>query len=115
MLNFYEFVTDTYISAHFDHNFNGRLFARIPLLRELNLRELVGARAVWGEISEENKALNASGIPLRAPNKARYYEYSVGVGNILKFLSIEAHFRGNYFDVPESRSFAVTASFGFHF
>ncbi|KRG30734.1 DUF5686 and carboxypeptidase-like regulatory domain-containing protein [Salegentibacter mishustinae] len=115
VLNFYEFVTDTYVSAHFDHNFNGRLFARIPLLRELNLRELIGARAVWGEISEENKALNASGIPLRAPSRAPYYEYSIGVGNILKFLSIEAHFRGNYFDVPESRSFAVTASFGFHF
>jgi hypothetical protein len=115
VLNFYEFVTDTYISAHFNHNFNGRLFARIPLLRELNLRELVGIRAVWGEISEENKALNASGIPLRAPNKAPYYEYSMGVGNILKFLRIEAHFRGNYLEIPDARSFAVTASFGFHF
>ncbi|MBI6119461.1 DUF5686 and carboxypeptidase-like regulatory domain-containing protein [Salegentibacter maritimus] len=115
VLNFYEFVTDTYVSAHFDHNFNGRLFARIPLLRELNLRELVGVRAVWGEISEANKALNASEIPFRAPNKTPYYEYSLGIGNILKFLSVEAHFRGNYYNVPESRSFAITASFGFHF
>ncbi|PKD15840.1 hypothetical protein APR41_11165 [Salegentibacter salinarum] len=115
VLNFYEFVTDTYVSAHFNHNFNGRLFARIPLLRELNLRELVGVRAVWGEISEENKTLNASGIPLRAPNREPYYEYSFGVGNILKFLSLEAHFRGNYLEIPESRNFAITASFGFHF
>ncbi|WP_133547032.1 DUF5686 family protein [Salegentibacter sp. 24] len=115
VLNFYEFVTDTYISAHFNHNFNGRLFARIPLLRELNLRELVGFRTVWGGISEKNKIMNASGILLRAPDREPYYEYSVGVGNILKFLSITAHFRGNYLHIPNARTFAITASFGFHF
>src|SRR5690606_25983842 len=33
-LNFYEFVTDTYASVHLEHNFNGRLFSRIPLVRK---------------------------------------------------------------------------------
>ncbi|WP_072881517.1 DUF5686 and carboxypeptidase-like regulatory domain-containing protein [Salegentibacter echinorum] len=115
VLDFYEFVTDTYVSAHFNHNFNGRFFARIPLLRELNLRELVGVRAVWGEISEENKRLDASGLTLRAPSKEPYFEYNVGVGNILRFLSFKAHFRGNYRNIPDSRNFAFTAAFGFHF
>ncbi len=115
LLNFYEFVTDTYVSAHFQHNFNGRLFSRIPGLRKLNLRELVGIRGVWGQISEENKLLDASGIPLLAPNEEPYYEYSVGIGNIFKFIRIDAHFRGNYFEVPEARTFGVTAAFGFHF
>lgn len=114
-LNFYEFVTDTYVSAHFEHNFNGRFLSRIPLLRELNLRELVGVRAVWGEISDENKMLDASGILLRAPNSEPFYEYSVGIGNIFKLLRIDAHFRGNYFEIPDARSFAITAEFGFHF
>ena len=115
LLNFYEFVTDTYLAAHFEHNFNGRLFSRIPLLRDLNLREIVGIRGVYGEISEENKNLDASGLPLIAPDSAPYWEYSVGVGNIFKFLRIDAHFRGNYFDNEDARSFGVTASFGFHF
>ncbi len=114
-LDFYEFVTDTYVSAHFNHNFNGRLFSRIPLLRELNLRELVGIRAVWGEISEENRRIDASGLPLRAPDGDPYYEYSVGIGNIFKILKVEAHFRGNYFENPDARPFAITADFGFHF
>ena len=52
LLNFYEFVTDTYVAVHFEHNFNGRFFSRIPLLRDLNLREIVGIKGVWGEISE---------------------------------------------------------------
>ncbi len=115
ILNFYEFVTDTYISAHFEHNFNGRFLSRIPLLRELNLRELFGIRAVWGEISDGNRLLDASGLMLRAPESEPFYEYSVGIGNILKILRIDAHFRGNYFENPDARSFAITAEFGFHF
>ncbi|MFD1095032.1 DUF5686 and carboxypeptidase-like regulatory domain-containing protein [Salegentibacter chungangensis] len=115
VLNYYEFVTDSYVSGHFEHNFNGRLFARIPLLRELNLRELVGIRGVWGDLSEGSRNVDASGLELRAPDKDPYWEYSLGVGNIFKVLRIDAHFRGNYFEIPDSRSFALTASFGFHF
>ncbi|MBT8281930.1 MAG: DUF5686 and carboxypeptidase regulatory-like domain-containing protein, partial [Muriicola sp.] len=40
-LDFYEFVTDTYISLHLEQNFNGRIFSRIPLIRDWNLREVV--------------------------------------------------------------------------
>lgn len=115
LLNFYEFVTDTYVAVHLEHNFNGRLFARIPGLRNLNLREIIGIEGVLGSISEENILLDASGIPLIAPNNEPYWQYSLGVGNIFKFLRLDAHFRGNYFDIPEARKFGVTATFGFHF
>ncbi|MCF4101962.1 DUF5686 and carboxypeptidase regulatory-like domain-containing protein [Gillisia sp. M10.2A] len=115
LLNFYEFVTDTYVAAHLEHNFNGRLFSRVPLLRDLNLREIIGIKGVWGEISEANKQLDASGIDLLAPSSDPYYEYSVGVGNIFKFIRIDAHFRGNYFENTDARKFGVTAAFGFHF
>ena len=61
-LDFYEFVTDTYASFHLEHNFNGRFFSRVPWLRKLNLREIISLRGVWGEISDENIALNASDL-----------------------------------------------------
>ena len=116
LLNFYEFVTDTYTSLHLEHNFNGRIFSRIPLLRELNLRELVGVRGVWGELSDENRLLSEpSELLLIAPDEEIYWEYSVGVGNIFKIFRIDFHFRGNYFDNPDARSFGVTGSFGFYF
>ncbi|HSI71072.1 MAG TPA: DUF5686 family protein, partial [Gillisia sp.] len=115
LLNFYEFVTDTYISSHFEHNFNGKIFAYIPFLRDLNLREIVGIRGVWGEVSEANRQLDASGFALVAPSGEPYWEYSVGVGNMFKSLRLDAHFRGNYFGNPDARSFGVTAAFGFHF
>ena len=96
-------MTDTYVSGHLEHNFNGRIFSRIPFLRALNLREIVGVRAVWGELSPENRILNApNGLELNAPNKNAYWEYSLGIGNIFKI------FRG-------ARPFSITGSFGFGF
>ena len=116
LLNFYEFVTDTYASVHLEHNFNGRIFSRIPLLRKLNLRELVGIRGVYGELSQENLLLSApSGENLIAPDSEPYWEYSFGVGNIFKVFRIDFHFRGNYFDNPDARTFGVTGAFGFYF
>ncbi|MEO8933201.1 MAG: DUF5686 family protein [Xanthomarina sp.] len=115
-LNYYEFVTDTYAAMHLEHNFNGRLFSRIPFLRKLNWREIVGFRAVWGDLSQDNINISApSNIVLVAPTDQIYYEYSVGVGNIFRVFRIDFNFRGNYFDNPGARNFGVTGSFGFMF
>ncbi|MFS4456550.1 DUF5686 family protein [Maribacter sp. 2304DJ31-5] len=117
-LDFYEFVTDTYLSLHLQHNFNGRLFSRIPWLRKLNLREIVGLRGVWGNLSDSNIALNAPAsiiTPLQAPSDNIYYEYSFGIGNIFKIFRIDFNFRGNYLDNPNARPFGVTGTFGFSF
>jgi len=115
-LDFYEFVTDTYAALHLEHNFNGRLFSRVPFLRKLNLREIVGLRGVWGDLSDSNVALSGpTNIPLIAPTDRVYYEWSVGIGNIFKVFRIDFNFRGNYLDTPDARPFAVTGSFGFIF
>jgi hypothetical protein len=117
-LDYYEFVTDTYASMHIQHNFNGRFFSRIPFLRKLNWREIIGFRAVVGEVSNENRALNASGLVYKAPTNKAYYEYSFGIDNIFKVFRIDFNFRGNYLDetnYPDARKFGVTGSFGFNF
>ena len=122
-LDFYEFVSDTYASFHFEQNFNGRLFSRIPFLRKLNLREIISVRGVIGNISDENLALsnvpsNPNNLQLVAPSNEPYYEYSLGIGNIFKVFRIDFNFRGNYKDkviYPDARKFGVTGSFGFYF
>ncbi|HRG18083.1 MAG TPA: DUF5686 family protein [Flavobacterium lutivivi] len=113
-LNFYEFVTDEYATFNWQHDFNGRIFARIPFLRKLNLREIIGAKGVYGTISNENKAINASGLTYLAPEKP-YWEYNVGVGNIFKVFRIDFTWRGNYRDVPDASNFTIKGSFGFYF
>lgn len=113
-LDFYEFVSDTYASVHLQHNFGGRIFSRVPFLRKLDLREVVGFRAVYGSISEENIGINASNLIYQSPEDI-YWEYSVGVGNIFRVFRLDFNFRGNYLDNPGARRFGVTGVFGFSF
>lgn len=114
MLDYYEFVTDEYASIHLEHNFNGRIFSRLPLLRKLNLREIVGARAVIGSLSKDNIDLNVFDLNGKAPTKP-YYEYHVGIDNIFKLLRIDFVFRGNYKDLPGATNFAIKGGVGFYF
>ncbi|TAE65106.1 MAG: carboxypeptidase-like regulatory domain-containing protein [Flavobacteriia bacterium] len=114
LLNYYDFVADQYTSLHLEHNFNGKLFSRVPLLRKLNWREIIGVKAVYGSVSNENKALNASGQVYLAPVNG-YYEYSAGIGNIFKVMRVDASWRGRYFDLPEARKFTIRVGFGFYF
>ena len=125
LLDYYEFTTDAYASLHLEHNFNGRFFSRIPLLRKLNLREIIGFKAVTGSISDKNVAMSApafSALPsgsldpnVIAPNGKPYIEYSAGIGNILKVFRIDFIWRGTYRDVPNANNFGITGSFGFYF
>jgi len=121
-LDFYEFVSDTYASLHLQHDFGGRVLSRIPGLRDLNLREVIGFRAIYGEVSDGNRALNPfSQFPddpryfaYAAPDEV-YWEWSVGVGNIFRVFRLDFNFRGNYLDSPDARNFGITGIFGFTF
>ena len=114
LLNYYDFVADQYTSLHLEHNFNGKLFSRIPVLRKLNWREIIGVKAVYGSVSEENIAINASGQIYQAPVDG-YFEYSAGIGNIFKVMRVDASWRGSYFDIPDARKFTIRVGFGFYF
>ncbi|RKS94464.1 carboxypeptidase-like protein [Flavobacterium limicola] len=113
-LNFYEFVSDQYATLQWNHNFNGRIFSRIPFMRKLNWREIVSVKGVYGTISDENRAINASGLIYNAPEKG-YWEYSAGIGNIFKVFRIDFAWRANYLNTPDTNRFTVKGSFGFNF
>ncbi|MGQ7945519.1 DUF5686 family protein [Flavobacterium sp. WC2509] len=113
-LNYYEFVTDKYATLQWYHDFNGRLFARVPFLRKLNWREIIGVKGVYGTVSDANKAINASGLEYIAPENV-YWEYNAGIGNIFKIFRLDFSWRGGYLDVPNANKFAVKASVGFYF
>ena len=113
-MNYYEFVTDQYASLHLEQHFNGRLFSRIPFMKKLNWREIVGLKTVYGNVSEQNRSINASGLNYLAPTKG-YWEYHAGVGNIFKCLRIDFAWRTSYLELPEAKKFTIKGSFGFYF
>jgi hypothetical protein len=113
-LQFYEFVTDQYVTFKWDHDFQGRFFSRIPFMRKLNWRENIGFRSVYGTVTDENRIINASGLVYNAPENV-YWEYSAGIGNIFKFFRVDFSWRGNYLEMPDANKFAVKISLGFYF
>ena len=113
LLNFYEFEADQYATIQLEHNFGGRIFARIPYIRKLNWRETIGIKGVYGTISDKNRAINASGLIYSAPENG-YWEYNAGIGNIFKVFKIEFSWRGTYV-TPQTNNFGIKGSFGFYF
>ncbi len=82
LIDFYDFATDQYVAAHFDHHFNGYILNRLPLVKKLKLREVVFYRGVLGDISDRNNEINRSSINYNAPSNKIYAEYGFGFENI---------------------------------
>jgi Family of unknown function (DUF5686)/CarboxypepD_reg-like domain len=117
LINFYDFSTDKYFAAHFDHHFNGYILNRIPFIKKLKLREVVFYRAVIGGISNDNIAINRSSINYNAPSRKAYAEYgfgfeNIGVGNF-KPIRIDFVFRTGFKDLNGIDSPRFGVRFGF--
>ena len=126
LMNFQEFVSDHYASIFIDHNFNGFIFNKIPLLKKLKLREMVDFKSLWGGVRSENNPVNdpsllrfpsyANGTPITySLNKGPYMEGSVGVGNIFKLLRVDLVRRFSYLDHPETSQWGIRARVKFDF
>ena len=111
-LDYYEFVTDEYVTLNYEHHFNGWIFNKIPLINKLKLREVGFLRAAYGDISEKSLSINRSTINYTAPNQQIYYEYGFGIENIgwgnIRPIRIDFNWRGNYNNLPDVRKFGVT-------
>lgn len=118
LMNYFEFVSDTYASLNYQHNFEGLLFNRIPLMRKLKWRLLATANVLYGSIRPDNlqlyPATDAAGLPVAPPfqslGKNPYVEIGYGIENIFKFIRIDAIHRLTYLNKPGVRSFGIRVS-----
>lgn len=113
MMNFLEFVSDSYMFFRVEHFFKGFFFNRVPLFKKLKLRELATFKLVYGSLSDNNNpALNpdlpqfdniSSGESLTYlfQSGRPYMEGSIGVTNIFRILRIDLVKRFNYLEHPE--------------
>ncbi len=104
-----ELMTDRFVSLDFNWDMQGKIFNRIPLIRKLHWREYIGAKILWGALSDKNNpflAENAnSDILMLFPDETRvinpkvpYWEISLGIRSIFRFFQIEYVRRMNYND-----------------
>lgn len=111
MINYLEFVHDRYLHAYTEYHMNGFFFNRIPLLRSLGFREVFSAKAMIGDLSQQQYESIQLPASVSSLNGKPYLEVGAGVENILKVLRFEAIWRVT----PESQvgapNFGIRAKF----
>jgi hypothetical protein len=60
MVNYLEFAADQSIEGMVMHHFQGLFFNRIPLLKRLKLREIIGANFIFSSLSDKNNFKTSS-------------------------------------------------------
>lgn len=116
-MNYFEFVSDKYVSLSLTHRMDGALLNRIPLIAKLKWRTLWLANILYGSLRQENKDLipktDLAGNPILGFNglgKEPYVELGYGIENIFKVLRVTAFHRLTYRDMPDVSNFGVKLS-----
>ena len=99
-MNFFEFVSDEWVSAALTYHLDGLILNKVPLFRRLKWREVVSGKAVVGGFDEKN--LNELILPDNTYTLSKpFFEGAVGIENILKCLRVDALYRLSYLDLTE--------------
>jgi len=128
LMNFLEFSSDHYASLFLDHNFNGFIFNKLPLIRRLKLREVASLKLLYGGLRDQNnpgqhpelyeflRADLGQGQPIAfSLGSQPYAEASVGLANIFKLFRVDLVRRLTYLDNPNVAAWGIRGRFKFDF
>jgi hypothetical protein len=125
LMNIGEFVSDHYAGINIDHFFNGFFFNKVPGLKRLRLREVIGAKILYGGLRDENNpAINSAQMrfPLTqgltstyALGRQPYLEASVGIYNIFSIIRLDLVKRFTYLQNPNISDIGLRISTNFNF
>jgi hypothetical protein len=118
MMNYYEFVSDQYLTFYYTHHFDGLLFNHIPGVRKLKWREVAQVRCVYGTLSKSNESYSLFPDHMRSFDGRPYWEAGVGIENIFRIVRVDAIWRLNHLnDYPDANTkrFGVFVSLFFQF
>lgn len=115
LMDYYEFVSDEYISFKAEQHFGGIFLDRIPALRKLKWREVATFSAVSGRLSSKNRVLLSNPNVFYNLEKKPYAEFGVGIENIFKVLRIDNIWRLSYLDHPGISKVAILGTVSLSF
>lgn len=94
-MRYFEFASDQWANVFFEHNFDGLVLGKLPLIQKLDWRELLSFKAAFGHIRRENLE-DSPIIPIsgmQSLENAPYYEVGVGISNIFRLFRIDYAWR----------------------
>ncbi len=120
LMNIQEFVSDHFAGLHLDHYFGGFFFNKVPLFKKWRIREVVGAKLLYGGLRDVNNPdknpeqmkfpLNNGVLSTYALGSQPYVEASVGIYNIFTFLRLDLVKRYTYLDHPNISTLGLRVS-----
>jgi len=105
-MNYFEFVSDEWVSLYYTHRFDGLFLNHIPLMRKLKWREVIWGKGVIGSLSDANRSYSEFPTGMYTLSKP-FLEAGVGIENIFKFLRIDGVWRLSYLDHPDIAKFQI--------
>ena len=114
LMNYYEFISDEFVSFLYTHHFEGFFFNKVPLLKKLKWREVASVKGVVGNLSDLNAQYTVFPDGTNALKKP-YYEGGVGIENIFTVFRVDALWRMSYLDNPNVSPFGVRVKVKFNF
>lgn len=116
----FEFVSDEYIALHTSYFLKGWILNRIPLIKKLQLREVMTFSGYYGNLTDKNNPAKTYGLFL-LPQSAHpmngdvYMEGSVGIENIFKVFRVDYYRRFTHLDLPGAKRQGIKIGFRFAF
>ncbi len=116
----FEFVSDEYFVLHTSYFLKGWILNRIPLLKKLQLREVVTFSCYYGKLTDKNNPNRTLGLFI-LPQSANpmindfYMEGSVGIENIFKVFRVDYYRRFTHLKLPNAKKHGVRIGFRFAF
>ena len=121
-MDYYEFLSDRWVTGYYEHNFNGFFLGKIPLIKKLDLREVATVRCVWGTLTPDNYENATFKLPeMSKPIASKedwspYVEVGVGISNIFRVLRVDAFWRlTKRRPEGEGRNFTINLGFDVDF
>ena len=111
MMNRWEFIHDQYYGVNYEHNIGNGIFRMFPKLR---FRQFYTVKALWGSLTDANKALNfKQGHSFQSLNGKTYLELGTGIDNIFHVFRIDFVWRVLPSTLPKlgDKTFGVFGSF----
>lgn len=96
LMSRFEYVSDRYAGFIVEHHFDKKLLRLLPLLRRTNVRQFWNCKAVWGDLSPENKRLNRweyGTYHMRSLNGRPYVELGTGLDNLFTYFRLDCVWR----------------------
>lgn len=126
MMNFFEFISDRYVTVLVENHWDGLILDRIPLIKKLKWRTVTSVRAAYGEINPDHENIMILPTFTKSFGNEPFVECSVGIENIFTLIRVDAFWRlthqipldpsqKNIFGGTRNPNFGIRARYSFNF